>query len=152
MKGKYFESIGLIERLYRLFLEVIKNELKRLNIIDINNIQTLILYHIGSNKITVGDLIHRGYYMGSNVSYNLKKLMANGYVTQTPSDFDKRSTFISLTKKGAVLCEKLDKVMESQMKMLKVEGINDKEIENLTGTLKKFESCFDKFSKPYAVS
>lgn len=73
MKALYFESITLIERLHFLFLDVMKTELDRLRIFDINNVQCFILYNVGKNEMTVGELSNRGYYLGSNVSYNLKK-------------------------------------------------------------------------------
>jgi hypothetical protein len=47
VKESYFETIRLIERLHRQFLEVIKVELDRTGVIDTNNIQALILSNIG---------------------------------------------------------------------------------------------------------
>ena len=78
MKDVYFETIRLIERLHRQFLEVFKGELDRIGVEDINNIQTLILANIGREELTVGELTNRGYYLGSNVSYNVKKMVENG--------------------------------------------------------------------------
>ena len=100
MKEVYLESIQLIERLHRHFLEVVKAELDRLGIEDINNVQSLILWNIGKEELTVGELTHRGYYLGSNVSYNLKKLVKLGYVSQEQAQHDRRSARVSLTVKG----------------------------------------------------
>jgi hypothetical protein len=72
-KRVYLGSLQLIERLHRRFLGVVKVELDRLRIQDINNIQSLILYNVGRAEMTVGELTSRGYYLGSNVSYNVKK-------------------------------------------------------------------------------
>lgn len=118
MKETYFESVAMIERLHRLFLEVIHAELERLNIRDISNVQALILYNIGQEQVTVGELTHRGYYLGSNVSYNLRKMVDSKYVNQEPSPHDRRSSHVRLSPKGLDLYAKLDKIMENQAHML----------------------------------
>lgn len=112
MKQIYTESILLIERLHRRFLDVIKTELDRLKIDDINNIQTLILYNISSEQLTIGELTNRGYYLGSNVSYNVKKLVENNYLMQEKAPHDKRSTRIRLSEKGLALCKKIDELYQ----------------------------------------
>jgi len=94
LKQVYTESILLIERLHRRFLDVVKTELDRLKIDDVNNVQTLILYNISSEQLTIGELTNRGYYLGSNVSYNVKKLVENDYLVQERAPHDKRSTRI----------------------------------------------------------
>src|SRR5277367_7061815 len=104
MKEVYTESMLLIERLHRRFLDVVKTELDRLKIDDINNVQTLILYNINSEQLTIGELTNRGYYLGSNVSYNVKKLVENGFLLQERSPHDKRSTRVKLSDKGLQLC------------------------------------------------
>ena len=91
VKETYFETIRLIERLHRQFLEVVKGELDRLGIEDINNVQALILSNVGREELTVGELTNRGYYLGSNVSYNVKKMVENGYLVQERSTHDRRS-------------------------------------------------------------
>ena len=80
MKESYFEAVVMIERLHRLFLELIKLELDRMKRRDINNVQALVLYNIGENQLTVGELTNRGYYLGSIVSYNLRKLVKYCFV------------------------------------------------------------------------
>lgn len=112
MKKIYIETILLVERLHRRFLDVIKTELDRLKIEDINNVQTLILYNISSEQLTIGELTNRGYYLGSNVSYNVKKLVENGFLVQERSPHDKRSTRIKLSAKGLDLCAKIDALYE----------------------------------------
>jgi len=108
MKQGYLDTISLIERLHRLFLEVIRSELDVLKIEDINNVQALVLYNLGGEKISIGELTTRGCYLGSNVSYNLKKMVQNGYVDQVTSKHDRRSYTIKLTEKGMALYKKLD--------------------------------------------
>ena len=143
MKALYFETITLIERLHHLFLDVVKTELDRLRIFDINNVQCFILYNVGKNEMTVGEISNRGYYLGSNVSYNLKKLVENGYFIQAKAKHDKRASKIRLSEKGIKLYDKLDKVFTQQASNLKYNGVVD---QNLTETLKllrKLESYWN---------
>ena len=115
MKDVYIESILLVERLHRHFLDVVKTELDRLKIDDVNNVQTLILYNIGNEQLTVGELTMRGYYLGSNVSYNVKKLVENDYLVQERSPHDKRSTRVKLSAKGLALCQKIDELYQRHL-------------------------------------
>ena len=110
MKQSYLETIRLIERLHRRFLDVIKTELDRLGIEDINNVQALILSNISNEQLTVGELTARGYYLGSNVSYNVKKLVENGYLNQERSPHDRRMTRVKVSDKGLGLCERIDQL------------------------------------------
>ena len=74
----YLEALALVERLHRLLLDVIKDEFERINVLEINPVQALLLFNIGENEVTAGELKSRGYYQGSNVSYNLKKMVEMG--------------------------------------------------------------------------
>src|SRR5882672_3117006 len=118
LKQVYTESILLIERLHRRFLDVVKTELDRLKIDDVNNVQTLILYNISSEQLTIGELTNRGYYLGSNVSYNVKKLVENDYLVQERAPHDKRSTRIRLSDKGMKLCRRIDELHQRNIDML----------------------------------
>jgi len=100
VRTEYLEATKLLERLHRQFLEVVKTELDRLNIEDINNVQALILFNIGQDELTVGELTNRGYYLGSNVSYNVRKMVENGYLVQERSTHDRRSIRVRLSEKG----------------------------------------------------
>ena len=91
LKGRYLVSLKLIERLHRLLLDVIKDEFERLGRSDVNSVQALLLYNIGDAELTAGELTSRGYYLGSNVSYNLKKLVESGYINHQRSSTDRRS-------------------------------------------------------------
>lgn len=118
MKAIYLESILLIERLHRRFLDVVKSKLDRLRIDDINNVQTLILYNIGDDQLTIGELTNRGYYLGTNVSYNVKNLVENGYLLQEKAPHDKRSTRVSVSDKGKKLCEMLEELFDNNVEEL----------------------------------
>ncbi len=113
----YLGVINQIERLHRQFLEVIKNEIEGIQ--DINNIQTIILYNIGDEEVTVGELTNRGYYLGSNVSYNLKKMVENGYLIQERSSHDRRSVRVHVSEKGRLLCQKVDAIFTRHIDILK---------------------------------
>ena len=96
----YLDNLSLVERLHRLLLDVIKDEFERLQILEINSVQALLLFNIGENEVTAGELKSRGYYQGSNVSYNLKKLVELGYMHHQRSELDRRSVRVRLTEKG----------------------------------------------------
>src|SRR3954447_302103 len=100
MNNQYLEVIFLVERLHRQFLDVVKLELDGIGIHDINNVQAMMLFNIGDAEMTVGELTLRGCYLGSNVSYNLKKLVEKGYLDQERSIHDRRSVHVKLTDKG----------------------------------------------------
>jgi DNA-binding MarR family transcriptional regulator len=107
MTEEYLSIIPLIERLHRHFLNVVKRELECSDIRDANNVQATILFNIGDTEMTVGELTLRGCYLGSNVSYNLKKMVENGYVEQARSSHDRRSIHVRLTPKGRALRDRL---------------------------------------------
>jgi len=110
MKETYFETVMGVERLHRLFFDVIKAELDRQSIKDLSDIQCFILYNIGRSRMTVGEISNRGYYMGSNVTYNLKKMVENGYVIQEQSQHDRRSSHVHLSEKGMGIYNRFDKI------------------------------------------
>ncbi len=97
---EYLDTLSMVERLHRLLLDVIKDEFERLGIIDINAVQALLLFNIGENEVTAGELKTRGYYQGSNVSYNLKKLVEYGYMHHQKCAVDRRAVRVRLTEKG----------------------------------------------------
>ncbi len=96
----YLEALALVERLHRLLLDVIKDEFERVGILEINAVQALLLFNIGDNEVTAGELKSRGYYQGSNVSYNLKKLVEMGFMHHQRCEIDRRSVRVRLTDRG----------------------------------------------------
>lgn len=140
MKDSYFQSVVMIERLHRLFLEVVKVELDRLDIRDINNVQCLVLYNIGKGQVTVGELTNRGYYLGSNVSYNLRKMVQNAYLIQEPSEHDKRSSHVRLSSKGLELYNRLDDILAQHASALDKAEISTDKMKILGDTLHKLET------------
>jgi DNA-binding MarR family transcriptional regulator len=140
LKGRYLVSLKLIERLHRLLLDVIKDEFERLGRADVNSVQALLLYNIGDAELTAGELTSRGYYLGSNVSYNLKKLVDSGYISHQRSTTDRRSVRVSLTEKGQEVCKVVNGLYQRQLKSLQqVGGIATDDLETLNQALIRLE-------------
>src|SRR6266704_4941638 len=137
MKAEYLETIGLIERLHRHFLEIVKLELDGLGIHDINNVQGLILYNIGDAEMTVGELTLRGCYLGSNVSYNVKKMVENEYLVQERSAHDRRSIHVRLTEKGRALRDRLSGMHQRHVEMLSQTTITEADLQTVVTTLRR---------------
>ena len=145
MKTTYIESILLIERLHRRFLDVVKTELDRLKIEDINNVQTLILYNINSEQLTIGELTNRGYYLGSNVSYNVNQLVENGFLIKERSPHDKRSTRVKLSDKGLALCKKIDEMYQRNVDALRTGKPDMNGLTAMNTTLQQLEQFWTNY-------
>jgi DNA-binding MarR family transcriptional regulator len=140
IKPLYLEALTLIERLHRRLLDVIKDEFERSGRGDINAVQALLLYNIGNSELTAGELRSRGYYLGSNVSYNLKKLVDQGYINHERSRVDRRSVRISLSEKGNQVAKVVDGLYERQVVSIEqVGGINCEEFTGLNKSLQRLE-------------
>jgi len=118
MKAEYLEVISLIEHLHRQFLELVKLELDAMGIRDINNVQAMMLFNIGEAEMTMGELTLRGCYLGSNVTYNVKKLVEQGYLAHHRSAHDRRLVHIRLTEKGQSLRDGLVGMHKRHVSML----------------------------------
>jgi len=138
-KQVFLDCIRLIERLHRRFLDVVKTELDRLGIEDINNVQALLLSNIENENLTIGELTYRGYYMGSNVSYNVKKLVENGYLRQERSAHDKRTTRIQLSDKGLDLVAAVNRLFEHNVASLTGQGFDLDTMQGVIGNLRVLE-------------
>ncbi len=108
----YLDTLSMVERLHRLLLDVIKDEFERLGLLDINSVQALLLFNIGENEVTAGELKSRGYYQGSNASYNLKKLVEAGYMHHHRCEIDRRAVRVKLTEKGREIRATLSDLFE----------------------------------------
>jgi len=135
----YYEAIQLTERLHRYFLDVLKVELDRHGIQDINNVQSMILYNIGEDELTVGELTLRGYYLGSNVSYNVKKMVENDYLVQERSVHDKRSIRVRLSEKGLKLYKMIEAMMKRHEEKLTGTELTAARLTELNQTLRMIE-------------
>ena len=139
MRNSCVETSISGEKSYKLFLDIVKLELDALGCADINCTQALILMNINENVVTIGEVLSRGYYTGSNASYNLRKMITNGYVNQTPSDYDKRASYLKLTPKGVALYEKLDSALQKHAKALEDNFKNKADVTKGLEFLKKLE-------------
>ena len=140
IRSLYLESLQLVERLHRRLLDVIKDEFDRAGRSDINSIQALLLFNIGSSELTAGELRSRGYYLGSNVSYNLKKLVELGFINHQRSRIDRRSVRVSLTPKGAAVAEVVNGLYERHIGSIEqVGGINAEEFSQMNRALQRLD-------------
>ncbi|PIP96627.1 MAG: MarR family transcriptional regulator [Rhodobacterales bacterium CG18_big_fil_WC_8_21_14_2_50_71_9] len=121
--GRYVDTLALVERLHRLLLDVIKDEFERLGLLDVNPVQALLLFNIGDNEVTAGELKSRGYYQGSNVSYNLKKLVEAGYMHHQRCGVDRRAVRIKLTEKGRAIRQSVGALFDRHADDLAARGL-----------------------------
>jgi DNA-binding MarR family transcriptional regulator len=148
----YYETVQMIERMHRHFLDVLKIELERLNILDINNVQALILYNIGKDDLTVGELTVRGYYLGSNVSYNVKKMVESDYLLQERSKHDKRSIRVKLSAKGIKLKDKMTEIFDRHATELKTQmAIDTEALEQVNERMRLLERFWAARSTPASM-
>ena len=139
MKKEYLELTRLIERLHRRFLDVLRAELNRMAIKDINAVQALLLANIGEEEIVIRDLVERGYYQGSNVSYNIKKLVDMGYLEQERSTHDRRSVRVRLTEKAMGVVHSVRELEENNAVSLARQEVTGDDIEAVCATLRRVE-------------
>ena len=136
----YLEALTLVERLHRRLLDVIKDEFDRRGRADINSVQALLLYNIGDKELTAGELRTRGYYLGSNVSYNLKKLIEIGFLDQHRSSVDRRSVRIKVTDKGREMRNIVDALYQKHvLNVGQVGGLDSDELVALNKSLHRLE-------------
>lgn len=119
----YLDSLSIVERLHRLLLDVIKDEFERLGVLEINAVQALLLFNIADNEVTAGELRSRGYYQGSNVSYNLKKLVDMGFMHHQRCEIDRRSVRVKLTDKGRDVHKVVAELFERHAENLSTDAI-----------------------------
>ncbi len=138
--GQYLDVLSLVERLHRLLLDVVKDEFERVGLLEINSVQALLLFNIGDNEVTAGELKSRGYYQGSNVSYNLKKLVEMGYMHHQRCEIDRRSVRVRLTEKGREVRDMVAELFERHADGLQGKGVlTSAGIEEISTALKRVE-------------
>jgi DNA-binding MarR family transcriptional regulator len=136
----YLETLNLVERLHRQLLDVIKDELDRRDEREINSVQALLLFNVGDQELTAGELRTRGHYLGSNVSYNLKKLVDLGYIHHERSEVDRRSVLVHLTQKGEAVRDMLRELFGRHLGSLEAVGnVASADLEGLNASLRRIE-------------
>lgn len=106
----YRDIARVIDHMQRRLHDVVRVELGRVGVDDISPMQVLMLLNIGEDELSVRDLMERGYYLGSNASYNLKHLVEQGYVDRAASQRDRRAARLRLSEKGQWLCTQIGKL------------------------------------------
>ena len=140
LKSLYLETLQLVERLHRRLLDVIKDEFDRNGRTDINAVQALLLFNIGDAVLTAGELRTRGFYLGSNVSYNLKKLVELGFIDHQKSRVDRRAVRVSLTKSGLEVAEIVAELYDRHIGSIdKVGGLDEGEFQKMNKSLQRLD-------------
>jgi DNA-binding MarR family transcriptional regulator len=140
VRPAYLEALTLVERLHRRLLDVIKDEFDRRGRSDINAVQALLLYNIGDKELTAGELRTRGYYLGSNVSYNVKKLVEMQYLHHARSRVDRRAVRISLTQRGREVHDVVTSLYEKHVLTVEqIGGISGDDFSRLNLALARLE-------------
>lgn len=140
LRPRYLECLNLVERLHRQLLDVIKDELDRRGERVVNSVQALLLFNIGDQELTAGELRSRGHYLGSNVSYNLKKLVEAGYINHQRSYTNRRSVHVSLTDKGIEIGTAVAKLFERHLESVEAVGnVGGADFETLNTSLRRLE-------------
>ena len=140
IKPRYLEALNLIERLHRRLLDVIKDEFERTGQPEVNSVQALLLFNIGDSELTAGELRSRGHYLGSNVSYNLKKLVDAGYIHHERSEVDRRSVRVSLTERGREVSDRVNELYERHLNSIsEVGGIGADDFDQMNQALARLE-------------
>ncbi|WP_170595495.1 MarR family winged helix-turn-helix transcriptional regulator [Ruegeria arenilitoris] len=138
--SSYLEALALVERLHRLLLDVIKDEFERVGVLETNAVQALLLFNIGDHEVTAGELKSRGYYQGSNVSYNLKKLVEMGFMHHQRCEIDRRSVRVRLTPRGREIRDIVADLFSRHAEGLQAKGVLGTEgIEEITSALRRVE-------------
>lgn len=140
LKSLYLETLQLVERLHRRLLDVIKDEFDRNSRTDINAVQALLLFNIGDSVLTAGELRTRGFYLGSNVSYNLKKLVDLGFINHQRSRIDRRSVRVSLTEKGNEIAKVVGALYDRHIGSIEqVGGIGTDDFEKMNKLMQRLD-------------
>jgi len=138
----HLDLVRTVERVHRRFLDLFRIDLGRLGIDDVSPSQVMMLFMIGSDELTVRDLIERGYYLGSNASYNLKRLVESGYVDRGVSERDRRSARIRLSEKGQKLCDAVQKIDGTYYHLVVRNPKDARELETAIRALKRLEQAW----------
>ncbi len=143
LREAYLEAVRLIERTHRSFLDVVKEELERTGFTDLNNVQAVLLFNIGAEELAPFELKQRGYYLGSNVSYNLKKLIDLGYAEQRRSAGDRRTVRVRVTDRGRAVVERLEALVARQLASLgPIGGVGEGELAETIRILRRLDRYF----------
>jgi DNA-binding MarR family transcriptional regulator len=148
MDDSYLDLIQLLPQIHRQFMEVIKKDLEDLKIYDINNLQSIMLFSIGDTTLSVGDLILSGAYIGSNISYHVKKMVENRYLTQDHSRYDRRVSHVRVTEKGRKLREELTMTHQRRVDLLSDIALSSDELQAAMSVLRLLDRFWTDVAGP----
>ena len=148
MTNSYLNVIQLLPQIHRRFMDVIKKDLEGLRIQDINNVQSIMLFNIGDTALSVGELTLRGVYIGSNVSYHVKKMVENGYLSQEHSQYDRRVSHVRLTEKGRKLREDLIMAHQRRIDLLSEVALSSDELQAAISVLRLLDRFWTDVAGP----
>jgi len=129
-------------------MDVVKKDLEGLKIHDINNVQSIMLFNIGDTMLSVGDLTLSGVYIGSNVSYHVKKMVENGYLTQEHSLYDRRVSHVRVTEKGRKLREELTRAHQRRIDLLSEVALSSEELQAAISVLRLLDRFWTDVAGP----
>lgn len=152
MNSAYVDIIAVTERLHRQCLEVVKLELDRAGVRDLNSVQAMILFNIGDAELTVGELTQRGYYQGSNVSYNVKKMVENGYLSQERSRHDRRSYHVRASRYGLEVRELVQRLFDRQAEEIEHLDLSEEQLIEARDVMVRIERLWAAMRQPGARS
>ncbi|MEM6679362.1 MAG: MarR family winged helix-turn-helix transcriptional regulator [Pseudomonadota bacterium] len=116
--GAYVEMLGVVERLHRELIDLVKCALEAAGRSDPSPVQALMLFHLSEREMTASELGSRGLYQGSNVSYNLRKLVDGGYVEHRRCEIDGRAVRLRPTETGREVQAILTALFKNQAQAL----------------------------------
>jgi DNA-binding MarR family transcriptional regulator len=148
MNDLYLNVIQLLPTIHRQFMDVVKKDLEGLKIHDINNVQSIMLFSIGDTTLSVGDLLLSGAYIGSNVSYHVKKMVENGYLTQEHSLYDRRVSHVRVTDKGRKLREELTMTHQRRIDLLSDVALSSDELQAAMSVLRLLDRLWTDVAGP----
>jgi len=129
-------------------MEVIKKDLEGIKINDINNVQSIMLFNIGDTTLSIGDLTLSGVYIGSNVSYHVKKMVENGYLIQEHSAYDRRVSHVRVTEKGRKLREELTMTHQRRIDLLADVALSSDELQAAMSVLRLLDRFWSDVAGP----
>ncbi len=148
MTNLYLNVIQLLPQIHRQFMDVIKEDLDGLRIQDINNVQSVMLFNIGDTALSIGELTLRGVYIGSNVSYHVKKMVENGYLSQEHSLYDRRASHVRLTEKGRKLRDDLIMAHQHRIDLLQEVALSSDELQAAISVLRLLDRFWTDVAGP----
>jgi DNA-binding MarR family transcriptional regulator len=138
----HLDIVRVVERLHRRSLDLMRTDLIKAGITDLSPSQVMMLFTIGSADLSVRELIERGYYLGSNASYILKRLVEGEYIVRMTSERDRRSARVRLSEKGLALCETIRQIDRTYHRLVTRSEDESRDLEITFQTLMRLEKTW----------